>query len=161
MKSAIKNLQKIQIATGALFLAIFFFTVVYQMLARYLGITQMWTEDVSMYSFIWAVFMGAAAMVYEKKHFAFTSLKDNIKDEKTKSILQIVICLVMLFFAVLMLYYGVIIAEKFWNYRWNTIPSLKRGPTWLCLPVCGLTSSIYLVNEIYEECTKIFEGGNK
>lgn len=161
MKNLIKNMQRFQIALGAVFLAIFFFTVIYQMIARYLGVAQTWTEDVSMYSFIWAVFMGAGAMVYEKKHFAFTSLKDNLKSEKAKSILQIVICLVMLVFAVLMMYYGVLVAEKFWNYTWVNIPSLKRGPTWLCLPVCGLTSSIYLINEIFEEIGIVRNGGAK
>ena len=60
MKKAIEMLQKIQIAIGGFFLCIFLLTVVYQMLSRYLGIAATWTEDVSMYSFIWAVFMGAA-----------------------------------------------------------------------------------------------------
>ena len=36
-------------------------------------------------------------------------------------------------------------AKQFWNFRWITIPELKRGPTWLCIPLCGLTSSIYLL----------------
>ena len=70
MKKAIDTLQKIQIALGGLFLLIFLVTVVYQMICRYLGITAMWTEDVSMYSFIWAVFTGAGAMVHSKAHFA-------------------------------------------------------------------------------------------
>lgn len=68
MKKAISMLQQIQIAVGGFFLMIFLLTVVYQMLSRYLGIAATWTEDVSMYSFIWAVFMGAGAMVLEKKH---------------------------------------------------------------------------------------------
>ncbi len=161
MKKAIAYMQKIQISIGAAFLTIFLLTVVFQMLARYMGIAQTWTEDVSMYSFIWAVFMGAAAMVYEKKHFAFTSLSDNLKSEKAKTILQIIICFVMLFFSALMVYYGVLIAEKFWNYTWVNIPSLKRGPTWLCLPICGATSCIYLINQIVEEFQKLTQSQNK
>ena len=51
-----------------------------------MGIAATWTEDVSMYSFIWAVFMGAGAMVYEKRHFAFTSISDMMKNDKIKSI---------------------------------------------------------------------------
>ena len=46
-----------------------------------------------MYSFIWAVFMGAGAMVYEKRHFAFTSVSDMLKNEKIKSVLAIIIFL--------------------------------------------------------------------
>ena len=57
MKKAIEWMQKIQIAVGGFFLCIFLLTVVFQMLSRYIGIAATWTEDVSMYSFIWAVFM--------------------------------------------------------------------------------------------------------
>ena len=94
MKKAIEWMQKIQIAVGGFFLCIFLLTVVFQMLSRYIGIAATWTEDVSMYSFIWAVFMGAGAMVYEKRHFAFTSVSDMLKNEKIKSVLAIIISLV-------------------------------------------------------------------
>lgn len=159
MKKAIDTLQRIQILAGGAFLLIFLVTVVCQMACRYLGIAAMWTEDVSMYSFIWAVFFGAGAMVHEKAHFAFTSFSDTIREEKKKSILQIFICLVMLFFAVMMIRYGVEAARQFWNYKWINIPSLNRGPTWLCVPICGATSSIYLVYQIYTEAVKIMKGG--
>ena len=101
MKKAVDTLQKIQIAIGGGFLLIFLVTVVYQMLCRYLGIAAMWTEDVTMYSFIWAVFTGAGAMVHSKGHFAFTSVSDTLKDPRKKAILQIFINIVMLVFAVL------------------------------------------------------------
>ena len=161
MKKAIEMLQKIQIAIGGFFLCIFLLTVVYQMLSRYLGIAATWTEDVSMYSFIWAVFMGAGAMVYEKRHFAFTSISDMMKDERKKTVLSIIIAVIMLFFAVLMVYYGFKVTKQFWNYTWVNIPSFKRGPTWLCLPLCGITSAIYLVHQIVEEVAKLAKGGNK
>lgn len=161
MKKAIAMLQKVQIATGALFLLVFLITVIYQMLSRYLGIAATWTEDVSMYSFIWAVFMGAGAMVYEKRHFAFTSLSDMLKNEKIKSALSIIIALIMLFFAVLMVYYGYKVTKQFWNYTWVNIPSFKRGPTWLCVPLCGVTSSIYLLNHIVEDIQSLVKGGNR
>ena len=106
MKKAIEIMQKIQIAIGGFFLCVFLLTVVFQMLSRYIGIAATWTEDVSMYSFIWAVFMGAGAMVYEKRHFAFTSISDMLKDGPAKKILSIVISFIMLYFAILMAYYG-------------------------------------------------------
>lgn len=161
MKKAIEWMQKIQIAVGGFFLCIFLLTVVFQMLSRYIGIAATWTEDVSMYSFIWAVFMGAGAMVYEKRHFAFTSVSDMLKNEKIKSVLAIIISLVMLVFAVLMAYYCYKLTQKFWNYTWTNIPSFKRGPTWTCLPICGVTSTIYLIAQIIEEIGALMKGGNK
>lgn len=159
MKKAIAMLQKIQIAIGGFFLCVFLVTVVYQMLSRYMGIAATWTEDVSMYSFIWAVFMGAGAMVYEKRHFAFTSISDMMKNENIKSVLAIIIAVLMLFFSVLMVYYGYKVTKQFWNYTWVNIPAFKRGPTWLCLPICGVTSAIYLVNQIIEEIGNLAKGG--
>lgn len=161
MKKALAGMQKVQIAIGAFFLFVFLITVVFQMLCRYLGIAAMWTEDVSMYSFIWAVFMGAGAMVYENRHFAFTSLMDTIKDEKKKHILQIIISIIVLFFCILMVFEGYKAAKQFWNYTWVNIPSMKRGPTWLCIPICGLTSSIYLVAIILDEIKALGKGGDK
>ena len=161
MKKAIEMLQKIQIAIGGFFLCVFLLTVVFQMMSRYLGIAATWTEDVSMYSFIWAVFMGAGAMVYEKRHFAFTSISDMMKDPVKKSILSIIISLIMLVFAVLMANYGIKVTKQFWYYTWVNIPSLKRGPTWLCLPLCGITSAIYLISHIIEDIGTIMKGGKK
>ncbi len=161
MKKAISKLQQIQIAVGGFFLMIFLLTVVFQMLFRYAGIAATWTEDVSMYSFIWAVFMGGGAMVLEKKHFAFTSISDMMKNERMKSVLSIIISDIMLIFAALMVYYGIKLTKQFWNYTWVNIPSFKRGPTWLCLPICGATSCIYLVELIMEDVNVLMKGGKQ
>ena len=161
MKKAISKLQQIQIEVGGFFLMIFLLTVVFQMLFRYAGIAATWTEDVSMYSFIWAVFMGGGAMVLEKKHFAFTSISDMMKNERMKSVLSIIISAIMLIFAALMVYYGIKLTKQFWNYTWVNISSFKRGPTWLCLPICGATSCIYLVELIMEDVNVLMKGGKQ
>lgn len=161
MKNAIAMLQKIQIAVGGFFLCVFLITVVIQIVCRYLGISVTWTQDVSMYAFIWAVFMGAGAMVYEKRHFAFTSVSDMLKNQKAKSVLAIIITLVMLVFAVLMVYYGIQVTKQFWNYTWVTLPQFKRGPTWLCLPICGATSTIFLCEQLVDELKNFGKGDKK
>ena len=147
MKKALALIQKVQIAVAACFLLIFLVTI--------------WTEDVCTYSFIWAVFMGAGAMVYEKRHFAFTSIMDMMKNKNMKKILQIIISIIMLVFAILMVYYGTLAAKQFWNYTWVNIPKMKRGPTWLCLPVCGATSALYLIGQIIDEIADLKKGGNE
>ncbi|MDR3341639.1 MAG: TRAP transporter small permease subunit [Treponema sp.] len=151
MKKIIALLQKLQIVAGGIFLTIFLLSVVTQIFARYLGIAVTWTEDVSLYAFIWAVFMGASAMVYERRHFAFTSLSDSIKSRSKKLLISLCISLAMLIFGVLMLYYGVRISRQFWNYRWVTIGAFKRGPVWLCLPIAGATIGLYTVYHIVND----------
>lgn len=158
MKKALGYLQKVQILAGGIFLSIFLGSVVIQMACRYMGIAAIWTEDVSMYSFIWAAFMGAAAMVYEKQHFAFTSIRDKLTNERVKTILDIAIAVIMLVVSVLMFYYGCRLTKQFWNYRWVSIPDFKRGPTWLCIPVCGATSTLYLIGQLIENMKSLTKG---
>ena len=160
MKKAIDILQKTQTIVGSIFLTIFLLTVVVQMLTRYIGVSAIWTEDVSMYSFIWSIFMGASVMVRDNKHFAFTAFADKIKSEKAKKIIAIVIHILMLVFNVLIAYYGYTLMMKFWNYKWVSIPSFKRGPTWLCLPVAGVTSVIYLIELLVNDVKGLKGGAN-
>ena len=155
MKKIIAGIQKIQILIGGLFLLLFLITVVVQMFTRYVGIIATWTEDVEMYSFIWAVFMGAGAMVYEKKHFAFTALSDSLKKAESVKKLSIIISVIMMIFCMLMTYYGIRLTKQFWNYTWVNIPKFKRGITWICVPIAGITSSIYLLDSIVADCISL------
>ncbi len=100
-------------------------------------------------------------MVYEKKHFAFTSLSDMLKSDSVKSLLNLIIFALMLFFSVLMVKYGYLAMKTYWNYTWENIPSFKRGPTWLCIPISGATSCIYLVYQIIDEIRNFGKGGKR
>lgn len=159
MKKAVEVLAKIQIGLGAIFLMIFLIIVVWQMLTRALGITATWTEEVSMYSFIWAVFMGASAMVFEKRHFAFTSISDMLKNPKGKAVISVIISIIMLTFTLIMVYYGYQVTKIFWNYTWTFFPELKRGPVWSCIPIAGITSSIYLIYHIIVDAAILVKKG--
>jgi TRAP-type C4-dicarboxylate transport system permease small subunit len=139
----LNTVQKVQIALGGGLLFVFLVTVVYQILTRNAGIAATWTEDVSQYSFVWAVFMGASAMIWEQRHFAFTSFSDSLKSPKAKGALAVVINLVILGFCVLMVYYGLKVTRQFWNYTWINLPHLKRGPVWLCIPIAGCMGALY------------------
>ena len=160
MNNLSKRIQKVQLAIGVICISIFFIAIVVQVFCRYTGITVTWTGEVSTYSFIWSVFMGAGAMTYEKKHFAFSSVLDKLTGRK-KELLNIFISLVVMLFSSAILYYGVIITQKFWNYRWINIPSMKMGYTWLCVPILGATCVFYCINHITEYYKIIKEGGAK
>ena len=105
--------------------------------------------------------MGASAMVYEKRHFAFTALNDSFKDNVPASKkLSIVISLVMLIFCVLMVFYGVQLTKQFWNYTWVNIPKFKRGVTWICVPIAGVTSALYLIDSIVTDVSSLKKSKN-
>lgn len=159
MKDFMEKFNKVHIMVSGVFLIIFFIVIVFQIVSRMLGVSATWTEDVTTNSFIWSVFLGGSAMVYPERHFAFTSIIDHITDEYKKSILHLVIQVCMLIFMVLLFYYGVIITKKYWNRVFINIPGVKSGWTWLCLPICGGTGILYLVQKIVADIGTITRGG--
>jgi len=142
-------IQKIQIGIGMFFLSVFLVAVLIQIITRYLKIAVIWTDDVAMYAFAWSVFMGGGAMVFPKSHFAFEFLSLSLKGWK-KEALGIIISLLMMVFAVAMLVYGMQAVRVFWNHNWISIPSMKMGYTWMCVPIAGATMTIYLISHVVD-----------
>ena len=150
---------KLLAIVGSITLTIFLIAVVAQMFCRYLGIVALWTEEVSTYSFIFTVFMGAAALVRENKHFAFTAIADGIKNPLVKKINSIMIHVIVLVFAYYMFVYGKQLMQKFWNYKWVSLPAMKRGYTWMCMPISAVSMMAFSVESIIKEVYAMLKGG--
>ena len=144
---------------GSVTLTIFLCAVLAQMFCRYLGIMALWTEEVSTYSFIFTVFMGAAALVRENKHFAFTAVADGIKNEKVKALINLAISVIVLVFAYYMFVYGKQLMQKFWNYKWVSLPVMKRGYTWMCMPISAVSMMAFSVESIINQVAAMLKGG--
>lgn len=149
MKRFIQALEKIQIIIGVLFLCVFFFVILLQIVTRYLGISVIWTEEVANYSFIWAVFMGAAIMVNRREHFNFDFLIRKQKG-KRKASLNIFNDLVLIAFNFCILLLGIQVVMEFWNYTWATIPEMKMGYIWIAIPIMACTMIIYSVSHLID-----------
>ena len=150
---------KLLVIVGSVTLTIFFGAVLAQMFCRYLGIVALWTEEVSTYSFIFTVFLGAAALVRENKHFAFTAVSDGIKNEKVKALINLLISVIVLVFAYYMFVYGKQLMQKFWNYKWVSLPTMKRGYTWLCMPISAVSMMAFSVESIIKQVAAMVKGG--
>ena len=144
---------------GSITLTIFFGAVIAQMFCRYLGIMALWTEEVSTYAFIFTVFMGAAALVRENRHFAFTAVADGIKSPVAKKIISLLISVIVLVFAYYMFIYGRQLMQKFWNYKWVSLPSMKRGYTWMCVPVSAVSMMVFSAESIVKQVWGLVKGG--
>lgn len=138
----IKKLEKAQLYLGTVFLAIFVVTIIIQVLCRYLRIMVIWTEEVANFSFVWAVFLGASAMVSQQAHFRFTTLLDKLKG-RSQAALKIVIDLFMLAFSVALMVFGWRIAMRFWNNALVVMTWMKKGVVYLILPISGASMSVY------------------
>src|SRR5699024_12800504 len=101
-----------------------FGVIVFQIVTRYLGISVIWTEEVANYSFVWAVFMGAAIMVNRREHFSFDFLIQKLQGKKNiyLSIFNDAILIVFIIFIFLL---GVPDVNEYCNYTWATILELK------------------------------------
>ncbi len=155
-----KIVSRIQLAMGVLSISIFFVVILLQVFARYLRFTVTWTGEVSTYSFIWAVFMGAGVMAYENRHFAFDMLKNRLPLRK-RLLLHIFIQVTILVFAASTFYFGMLISTKFWNYRWIDLGWMKMGYTWLCVPFLGASVSLYSISFIVSDIKSLVKGGTK
>lgn len=151
MEKIIKSIRDIQLTIGVFCLSIFFISVLIQIFTRYLGMSVLWTEELTNYSFIWAVFMGASVMVSFQEHFAFKGLYDKLGDPNKKKILKIIINAIILIFSIYILILGIQITKTFWNYRWISLPQLSRGYIWLSVPIMGGTMSLYSFYNILKE----------
>ncbi len=149
----VKLIEKVQLALGVTCLSIFFIAILIQVFARYFGIPVIWTEEVANYSFIWAVFMGASVMLNHRQHFKFDGFQKKLKG-KARLSLDIFVDIILLVFNILIFYYGLIVTSKFWNYNWVSLPDIKMGYVWLCIPIMGATMTIYVADHIIGHINK-------
>ncbi|QXO16409.1 MULTISPECIES: TRAP transporter small permease [Vibrio] len=160
MKYLTLLMAKLQLTIGAVCLVIFVVATLVQVATRYLGISVLWTEEVAVNAFIWAMFLGAAVMVRENEHFSFRILTDKFEGNK-RSCLLLVQNLIMLVFCILCSVYSVEITQTFWNSRWITVPEFKQGYIWLVMPVTFISSSVYLVDNMIKEVAKLRNASKK
>lgn len=144
----VKLLEKVQLTIGVIFLALFFITIIAQITTRHLGIAAIWTEEVANYSFIWAIFMGAAVMVNRREHFSFDFLQRKLKGAK-RIYLSLFNDTVLILFNIGIFYYGLEAVTNFWNYNWVSLPALKMGYVWISLPIMAGTMIIYSSSHLF------------
>ncbi|WP_080873041.1 TRAP transporter small permease [Oceanobacillus timonensis] len=154
MKKAIQALEKAQITIGIIFLCIFFFVIVLQIVTRQLGISIIWTEEAANYSFIWAVFMGAAVMVNRREHFNFDFLQQKLQGKK-RIFLSLVNDSVLIIFNVCIFLLGLQVVNEFWNYTWSTLPEMKMGYVWIAIPIMAGTMLVYTLSHMVQHVQKL------
>ena len=93
------------------------------------------------------------------RHFAFTAIADGIKSPVIKKLISILISGIILVFAYFMLVYGRQLMQKFWNYKWVSLPTMKRGYTWLCMPISAVSMMVFSAESIVRQVWGLVKGG--
>ena len=156
MKNIIDKLEKFQLMLGIICLSGYLVCTLLQIFCRYFDISIPWTEEISNYFFIWAVFMGASIMLrVENGHFSLTVLKDKLQSKgRSTKILEIIIASFLLLFSVLVFVYGIELTLQFKNWRLSSLPAIHQWVVWLCMPVAGFTTSVYSLEKLVKAMCK-------
>jgi len=157
MSKIIDLIERIQKFIGIVCLSVFIIVVIVQIIARYISVSVLWTEEIAVFSFVWAVFMGASIMVRKEAHFSFDFLKTKLTGTK-KYILDLVNDILILTFTTYMLVYGQKIMITFWNYNWYSLPDFKMGYVWAVIPLSALLMSIYKIEHIINNTMRLRGG---
>jgi TRAP-type C4-dicarboxylate transport system permease small subunit len=148
MKKLVNLIEKIQLTLGVLFLSTFLVATLIQIFARYAKLSVLWTEEIATFSFVYAVFMGAAVMVRHREHFAFNVLIEKMSPKKA-SIMKLVNNMIMIVFLGFLTYYSKTLVTTFWNYNWIVLTQIKMGYVWISLPITFITMIIYLIEDVF------------
>lgn len=150
MKKIADYIEKIQSIFSMVLFVVFLLCIVIQVLTRYVPFVKiMWTEEIAIYSFIWAVLMGASIMVYRNGHFAFDVLRTKLKGAKVL-VLDTIIYVLLIGFSAYMTYGGILLTKKFSGWKLTSLPNISQGFTWSALVVSGFTMCFYAITNLVE-----------
>lgn len=170
MKKAADLLEKVQCIFSMILFMVFLICIVIQILTRYVPFIKItWTEEISVYCFIWAIFMGTAVMLKKNEHFAFDFFRGRVTG-KGKLITETFIYLVIFGFSCYVAYCGVQLTRQFWKWTLTSLNWISQRYTWSSLIVCGATMAFYSISnlaEVFKENKRLLsetlknERGNK
>lgn len=150
MSKIVRLVNQAMAIFSVLLSAVLVVCVVWQVISRYvLGEPSIVTDELARFLFMWVGLIGAAYATGLKRHLAIDLLLLKMQG-KNKTSLEVVILLVMIFFAGYILLYGG------GNLAWDThltgqvSPSLgiDMGVVYLCLPVSGAIMLFYLLIDL-------------
>jgi TRAP-type C4-dicarboxylate transport system permease small subunit len=144
---------------GAL-LAFITIGVFIQVCLRYLlSQSFLWGEELSLFAFIWCIFLGTAACSWRRTHFAFDSFSDKLKG-RAAGAHQLIINLSITAVTVMMLVEG-------WHFSHVSLQRLSPAlgislfvPTFV-IPIAGALMLLVNVIDITRNCRRIWKGDKK
>lgn len=150
MKKAADFLEKVQCIFSMILFMVFLACIVIQILTRYVPFIKItWTEEISVYTFIWAILMGTAVMLKRNEHFAFDFFRSKVTGTG-KLVTETFIDLVVFGFSCYVAYCGVQLTLQFWNWTLTSLTWVSQRYTWSSLIVCGLTMAFYSLSNLTE-----------
>ncbi len=129
---------------AALFSAIYLVAIGLQVVYRYLlAWPSPWTEETARYLFVWSAFLAAAVSVGRNDQFFIPVFVEHLP-ERPRRLLQMLIDVLQLCFAVIMVRYGSIMAERMMMALSPVLP-MPQGVAYMVIPIAGVYMAVHLL----------------
>jgi TRAP-type C4-dicarboxylate transport system permease small subunit len=159
MEKILDGIHRLLIGLLAVTVILLMVPVSLQIFSRFTEIIPryMWTEEMSRFLFIWMVMLGASVGVREGLHFD-VDVWPNLKP-RTALLLKLVSNACIIFFACVVLYWGI----EFTQFGWNQTSELADMPMWwifIAWPLCGFLWLAFLVDSTLRDTRRLTQISN-
>lgn len=150
MRRFLNLYESILVVLTTSMLSIFTVVIAYQVFSRYVDFVPrfMWTEEISRFSFIWMLFLGAAVAVRKGTHFLIDIIPKQTK-EQYGNLLDVVVLLVICFVALSMVVGGVRFVEMGFK-RISTTSGIQLAWIYLSIPVSGASIAVFTLEKLWD-----------
>lgn len=116
----------------------------------------LWGEELSLFAFIWCIFLGTAVCSWRRTHFAFDSFSEKLKG-RAAGVHQLIINLSVIAVTIVMLVEG-------WHFSYVSLQRVSPAlgitlfiPTFV-IPIAGALMSLVSLIDIARNCRRIWKG---
>jgi TRAP-type C4-dicarboxylate transport system permease small subunit len=151
------RLERVLLVLLAGLLAFITLGVFIQVVLRYVFATSfLWGEELSLFAFIWCVFIGAAITSWRRTHFAFDVFDDRLRG-RAAGLQRLVVDLSMFVVIAVMLYYG---------WQFSVLSLLRMSPALgitlfvptIIIPVSAVLMLLAVVPDLVRDVWQLLTG---
>ncbi|MBI4241399.1 MAG: TRAP transporter small permease [Candidatus Rokubacteria bacterium] len=130
--------------------AVFTTVVAYQVFSRYVEVVPrfLWTEEISRFSFIWMLFLGAAVAVRKQTHFLIDLVPTWIEERYGRLVDVFVLAIMLAVAAVILL--GAIRFVPMGMKRVSTTSGLQLAWIYMAIPVSAVSMIAFALEQLWD-----------
>lgn len=132
-------LERLLTIIGGITIVVFVSAVCLDVAARIVSHPLSWCQEIALFSYVWAIFMGSAIGVRYSTHFTI-DLVINLAHGTIRKCIDLFDHVVIMIFAGVLTCYG-------WQYAWNTLNRLSQpsGIPMICGTICMFISAVAML----------------
>lgn len=147
-------LERILTVIGVILLTIFIVVVFFEVITRnVIKIPILWSTEVSLMTFIWAVYLGAAIAVRKRRHYVVELFPEQ-NYKKLNMILDIIADVAIFGIIYVMIFNGYKYAEMGLT-RYSTSLSLPQTYFFACIPVSGIVMALFNIEWLLRDIARL------